>query len=226
LGFVVSVMEGEGHSVESFAYADEFYNKDNNSNELEPGQGNPTTFGFLQLLEDLEDVRDDWVSDFEDPTQVMLLGHSHGTVWAHTAMHLMDDLDIEVVIDLDSVSSNWEYEVPWSGVGDDWADVIDDYGGSWPFDIAHPRDAWNIPGVSGAQDTEDTLPNNNVSVNLEVQSAPFLSGSLYDDDNNHRLNGSTSGIHRYSSSSEDHGEVAEPNSAAMNWVRSKLRALY
>lgn len=226
LGFVVSTMQGEGYSVESFAYADEFYNKDNNSNELEPGQGNPTTFGFLQLLEDLEAVRDDWVSDFDNPTRVMFLGHSHGTVWVHTAVYIMDDLDIEMVIDLDGVVSNWEQEVFLTGIGDDWADVITDYGGSWPFDIAHPRDAWNVPGVSGAQDTEDTLPNHNVTRNLEVQSDPFSSGGLYDDDDNHRLNGSTSGIHRHSSSSEDHGEVAEPNSTAMNWVRQRLRSLY
>lgn len=63
-----------GHTAEIRAYADEFYNSDAAGNTFEPGEGSPVTFGFLQLKADLEWLRDTWVADFDDPTQVVVSG--------------------------------------------------------------------------------------------------------------------------------------------------------
>ncbi|HZJ09072.1 MAG TPA: hypothetical protein VFD39_05210, partial [Trueperaceae bacterium] len=44
------------------------------SEELEPG--------YLQAQAYLDAVKRDWISGYADPTRVVLVGHSHGTVWA------------------------------------------------------------------------------------------------------------------------------------------------
>ena len=103
-GRIADTLAGWGNSVEVWAYSDEFYNRDSNTAELLPGEGDPIYLGFLQLYEDLQFARDTWVADFEDPTRVLVVAHSHGVVWAHTALHVVDDLPVEFMIDFDGKS--------------------------------------------------------------------------------------------------------------------------
>ncbi|GEM_PF-1541103 len=221
-------LEAWGYSTQQWAYADEFYNRDTETNELLPGEGEPYVYGFLQLHEDLKFIRDTWVADFEDPTKVLVLAHSHGVVWAHTALHVVDDLSVEVAIDFDGKSLGWEGENILFDFGDDWAGTIaaynDAYGVTWPFDIGDAEAAWLVPGVDGAQDVEDVIPDS-LTYNLELQAMPGILLPVPDDDDNHRLDGSSEGIIRFESQSEDHTEIHRPDSEGVDWALTQLAAL-
>ena len=176
LDLVHTTMESYGFTVESFAYSDEFYNRDAGLNNYhanawlsghdgaEPtGSGWPDSQGFLQVISDMEYIRDNWQSDFDDPTRVMFLAHSHGDVWAHQAFRTVEDLDIEIAIDLDGYSSFWSYQYWWTNYGDEWGDVIDDYNdtyGTSYYDEAYS--SWYVDGL-GYEDVEDVLPQDNVT---------------------------------------------------------------
>ncbi len=214
-----------GYSVEVWAYADELYNRDAQTAKLLPGEGEPITFGFLQLHDDLNALRDAWIADFDDPTRVLVVAHSHGVVWAHTALHVVDDLPVELLVDLDGVSMGWEEDSLLAGFGDDWDDAISQYNQKydvvWPFNIGDAEAGWSLPEVNGAQDVEDVIPDS-VLFNLEVQADFSLLFPFPDDDDNHRLDGSGDGIDRYSSKDQDHFDIYKPNGAAMAWVRERM----
>ncbi len=237
-----TTMEGYGYTVESFGYADEFYNRDADLNSYyanawlsghdgpEPtGSGYPDSWGFLQVVSDMEYIRDNWQADFVDPTQVMFVAHSHGDVWAHQAFRSVEDLDIEVAIDLDGYSSYWAEEAWWTNFGDDWEDVISDYNNRYGTNYPTTADdSWYVAGV-GNEDVEDVIPQDNVTYCFEVQASDTWNTSyiwVNDDDDNHRPDGSTTGIYTFDSSDEDHMEVIEPGGDGMNWVLSQLDALY
>ncbi len=112
--------------------------------------------------------------------------------------------------------------------GDHWAEVINEYnqqfGMSWPFDIADPEGGWDVPGV-GTADVEDVIPDS-VLYNLELQATASFVFPVPDDDDNHRLDGSVDGIILFESDDEDHLDLPEENSQAMNWTIAKLGELY
>ena len=210
-----------GYEVLLLDFADEFYNWVSTSDP-----NHVFVYGFLDMLEEMAFIRDEWVSDFVDPTRVILVGHSHGTVWAHIAAFLMPDLPIDLLVDLDGESLGWEGLVPGiPSVGDEWADVILDYsienGVTWPFAIWDPANSISVPGLSQWQDIEDVVPDH-VQLNVEVQSEdPVIS----DAEDNHRLDGSTTRIIT-GRTSEDHSELAEPNSDAVLWVKDVVQEFY
>ena len=113
--------------------------------------------------------------------------------------------------------------------GDEWGDVIDDYNdtyGTSYYDEAYS--SWYVDGL-GYEDVEDVLPQDNVTYCLEVQASDTWSSEtlwINDDDDNHRPDGSTTGISTYYASSQDHAEVIEPSGEGMDWVISELEALY
>ncbi len=225
---IAAVLTDAGASVEIWAYSDELYNRDAQTSQLLPGEGEPIYFGFLQLHEDLNALRDGWIAGFDDPTRVLVVAHSHGVVWAHTALHVVDDLPVELAIDLDGVSMGWEEDSLLAGFGDDWDDVIaqynQTYGATWPFDLGDAEAGWSLPGIEDPQDTEDVLPDS-VLINLELQSQFSLLFPFPDDDDNHRLGGGNEMIYRYSSDGQDHFEIYQPNGDAMDWVVAQMIVL-
>jgi hypothetical protein len=51
-----------------------------------------TESGFLEAQAYLNEVTTKWIADFENPTPIILLAHSHGTVWA--TLLAMNNLDV------------------------------------------------------------------------------------------------------------------------------------
>lgn len=187
------------------SYGDAFYSVPASA----PGEW--LVFGFLDHLAWLEDLRDAWVVGYRNPSTVVVLCHSHGCVWAHTALHVLEQsgapLPVALLIDLDAIATGWE------GAGDSWMSVINDYvlahGDPWPFDVADVTESWNIPGLP-AQDIVDVVPAS-VAGNIEVWSASLV---VSDRDPNHRLDGSETGIGFFMSAAE-HEDVDAAGSDAM-----------
>ncbi|MFZ5481116.1 MAG: hypothetical protein ACOZNI_30420 [Myxococcota bacterium] len=207
---VAAVLEEDGSSVETWSYGDDYETPQDTGNRV------PVT-GFVDLVDDLETLRDDWVDGQDDATRVVVLCHSHGCVWAHTALHVVDDLPVRVLIDLDAVSDGWEDDDATFGAGDEWASIIDADGRQWPFDIADAADAWDIPGQNVYLDVEDVIPDS-VRVNLEVWSDGSL---VWDEEPNVRLDGSSDDV-LLLRADEGHSEVDDVGSDALDWVSGEL----
>lgn len=206
------VIEDEGLSVETWTYVDELYSWTRGSEVL--------VYGYLALVQDLEWVEQNWIADFDNPTRIVLLGHSHGVVWAHSAA-IAVEVPIEVLIDLDGVCMNWEDDDWAFGVGDDWNQEVDRYEQrngqlSW-FDLSNPCDSWDL-GPGQAMNIDDVVPWN-VGVNLEVRSNDWL---LFDSQDNLRYDGTSDTLTFMSDLS--HMNILDPSGDAMAWVRGRLRS--
>jgi hypothetical protein len=172
-------------------------------------------FGYLQLVADLEWIQQNWIDGAADPTRIVILAHSHGTVWAHIACSVLPQVSVEVLISLDGVCLQW---------ADDHAASIGAYyanfGNPWSWDISAPCDRWSVPGVVDPQDTEDIVFDN-VVAHLEVRSNgafPFIR----DEQINHRPDGTQDDIFRFDSSNDSHSEVHAPSRESMLWVLDRL----
>jgi hypothetical protein len=182
-------------------------------------------FGFLTLLYEIDLVLDYWIADFDNPTRVIVVAHSHGGVWAHSALMLRPLLPVDVLIDLDTNALCWEEDLVCGFIGDHWKSEIDYYvqeeDPGWWFDVGNAADSWDVPGMTYLQDIEDLVPNS-VLLNLEVHGNSSLA---YDNQYNHRLDGSQTGLwgHYFD---ESHREITYAGSDAMEWVADSLEAVY
>ena len=224
---IINTIEFHGYSSLVLSYADEFYNRAPNGDWLTPSMdGDVEDYGFLQAMWEMPWVRDSWIADFDNPTRVIVLAHSHGTVWAHSALFLLPDLPVDILIDLDGVSLGWESDTWTFGIGDDWRSIIESYndanGITWSYDFWNAADNWVVPGLP-PQDVEDIAPDS-AWLDIEVLARSTLS-MPNDDFSNHRLDGSTASIWSYQSV-EDHAGVDDPDSDAMLWVAAQLDDLY
>ena len=193
-------------------YADLLYHTDANRDGV---PDDPDKLGFVDLLALLDWIYLNWIADFEDPTRIVLVAHSHGTDWAHIAVSIRQHIPIAYLITLDGICLAWECE--HSENVKDWMDAS---GEQFAWDISEPCDAFSIPGRSEPYSAKDVaFPN--VEVNLEVRSSDFL---LRDCCPNYRLNGSRSGIHTYDAA-EGHSDVTLADSDAMAWVIGMLGEL-
>ena len=223
IGAITALLSEENtRLVYAWDHADEFYSRDSAGNELTPYDTSDfVSFGFLHLLEDLRFIQNEWVEGVEEPTRVVLVGHSHGVVWNHIAAHMVPDLPIDVMVDYDGTSEAWDGIGPTGLTADGWDQVILDYsaatGAVWPFEVWLARDAWEVDGAASPVDIEDLVPPN-VAVNLEIHSDGLL---LFDEDANVRSDGSIDGIELFESF-EGHDEVADPTSDATEWVLDYL----
>lgn len=185
--------------------------------------GTPAAFGFLSLLNVLRYTRDELVSDWDNPTRVIVVAHSHGTVWAHLGLHVLEGegapLPVDLVIDFDAVSDGWQTK-GFIGFGDAWGAVMTEYttrtGTVWPFAVWNVVDAFAIPGVVPPQDIEDIVPNFAL-FNLEVWAAsgPFPTISP-DREINHRLSGTLDGVLLFRSVESHNGTVRVGSDSVTN----------
>ena len=169
--------------------------------------------GFLQLLETMQTVFDNWIDGFDNPTHLVLVAHSHGATWAHIACAEMLHIPIEYVVTLDGICLQWPCE--HDATIDGWVRRNSPFS----FDISQPCDNWPVVGAGIQFNTKD-IAFRNVRFNLEVQSTGLVS----DPTDNRRLNGSTTGIHTMTFA-EDHGRVHEATSNAMTWVMDMIMTL-
>lgn len=218
---IAEPMTSAGFSVGYIAFTDNFYD--------EPVGGTPSALGYLSLLGTLANVRDQWISDFANPTRLIVVGHSHGAVWSHLALHTLDGwgtpVPVDFLIDLDAVSDGWQ-EKAFLGFGDDWGNVLYGYtvreGVSWPFDPWNVVDAFSVPGVGNAEDIEDIVPASAL-INIEVWSSDGT--SIRDRDQNHRRDGSLTDLYFFMSE-ENHENTVLPRSDAVQAVQQALRDGY
>ena len=181
-------------------------------------------YGFLQAIAEMSFWRDYAITGFDNPTRVIVLAHSHGTVWAHATMFLLPDLPVDILIDLDGVSWAWESEELLSG--DRWGEIIEAYNDlndiEWSFEFWHAADNWQVDGLP-SQDIEDIAPPS-AWLNIEVIANSIYPGP-WDDWTNHRTNGTTDGIWTFHSE-RSHGGVTQPDSDAMIWIGQQMESLY
>ena len=159
----------------------------------------------------------------------MFVAHSHGVVWSHQAFRTVTDLDIELAIDFDGYSMVWEEEAWPLTYGDNWSDRISEYNDAYGTSFhTQASSDWYVIG-EGFEDVEDVLPQTNVTYCLEVQASSewnTSAGWVNDDDDNHRPDGSTTGITTYYAASQDHSVVAAPDGEGMEWVLDQLETMY
>jgi len=212
---VAAVYERRGLTTAIWDYGDAFYT-------WVDGDDDVLVWGWLDLVAHLRSVERRWMRGFVDPTRIVVVAHSHGTVWAHSALW-ETGVPVETLIDLDGVCLAWEDD-SWSfGMGDAWMSVIDTYTASsgepaW-FDLANGCDSWSVPGVDRPQDIKEVVPDS-ARLNLEVTSSDWL---LYDANVNWRADGTYGDIYGFSSE-ENHSGVLDPQSDAMRWVVDALEA--
>ncbi|MEM8883770.1 MAG: hypothetical protein AAGD14_06875 [Planctomycetota bacterium] len=171
----------------------------------------PLRFGARQLIRDLEEIYETWVKDQAEPTRIVILAHSHGAVWAHNVIAALPDIPIDILVSIDGVTTQWE-----SDHADSLTDWFNANGNPFAFDLRDVSDAWLVNSV--ARDTKD-VAFDTIGVNIEVQSNDFL---IFDDVDNLRIDGSETGIRRLFASGDDHGEVHEPGTEAMNFVIDEI----
>ncbi|HJN75337.1 MAG TPA: hypothetical protein QGF58_15520 [Myxococcota bacterium] len=214
-GAIATALREQGHHAEIWDYADALYTWESSRS------GEVLVWGFLDLVAHLEWVEENWIAEYDNPTRVVVVAHSHGVVWAHSALLAAEGVPVEVLVDLDGVCLSWESDESTVGIGDDWTSVIDshvaEYGDPWWFDLADACDSWAIPGLQNPADIEDVVPDN-VILNLEVGSSDWL---LYDAQHNRRLDGTQTGIHGFTSA-ENHAGLLRPTSDAMEWVVARV----
>ncbi len=211
---IEEVLEAEGLEVRTWNYVDELYSWASGDQVV--------AYGYLSLVADLEWVERHWIADFDNPTRIVLVGHSHGVVWAHSAV-MATQIPIEVLVDLDGICLNWEDDDWALGFGDDWAQIVDayerDHGALAWFDLANPCDSWNL-GTGEALNIDDVVPWN-VRTNLEVRSSDWL---LYDSQDNLRYDGSSDTL--TFQSQEGHIRTVDPSSDSIRWVARELRSAF
>ena len=223
---VAGALEGLGASVAVWDHGDAFWNHDAAGVALSPlDAGEPVSFGFLQLIIDMESIRDQWIAAYDNPTKIVVLGHSHGVVWAHLAAHLVPEAPVDVLIDLDGDVEGWDFEGPTGVSVDGWDQVLLDYtnanGIDWPFDVWAVRDSWAVDGVATLMDVEDVVPTS-AALNLEVWGAGQL---LRDQNPNLRLDGSDSNVLRLETTLS-HEALARGGTEATAWIAEQLVAWY
>ncbi len=206
----------EGFAVSAFAATDNFFDE-------------PDALGFLSLVQGLLDIREELVARWDNPTRFIVVAHSHGAVWAHLALFVLEGwgapLPVDVLVDLDALSLGWE-DKAFLGIGDAWAPIIRaharDTGQMWPFDIANASDSVRIPGLTSPQDIEDVVPDS-VLINLEVWSDDGL--GVRDSQLNHRLDGSERDLVLFRAL-ENHETTDDPRSQSVTWAARQLRTIY
>jgi hypothetical protein len=207
---IVAALQDRGLTVEVANFADRLAAPDLNQD----GQpDNTEQYGFSELLATMEDVYDNWMAGFDNPTKLVIVAHSHGAVWAHVATSVMSHVPVSCLVTLDGVCLLWDCEH-----ADEVTAWVAANSVQVPWDIAHPCGIWQIPGKTALYDTKD-VAFDNVVLNLEVESSdPFVSDCC----ENVRLDGSSKGILTFVSG-ESHNEVRQADGAAMTWVEDTIR---
>lgn len=221
---VVDVIEARGRTVGYGAFADSLYDWENTST------GEVLAYGWLTMLAFLDFIRTEWVADFDNPTRVVVLGHSHGTVWAHLALMVLElegaPIPVDVLVDLDGISIGWETDVGTAFIGDTWTSELiahaERTGTAWPFEVWNAADSFFVPGLTEPQDVEDVVPNS-VAVNLEVWSDDGL--GVRDTQPNWRRDGTMRNVFRMQSV-ENHEDTRQPWSDSVQWVVESIDAAY
>lgn len=182
--------------------------------------------GYLGLVNDVRRIQAVWPRAQGGP-RLVVVGHSHGSVWSHLLTRTTPEIRYDVQIDLDGVCTFW--------AGDYQAETMRRSAEVEALNVLSPlRACETVDTPAGPRLSKDIVwPN--VDRNLEVQSKhyPARAGAaggqplsyLFDRVTNIRLDGTRTGIQRLVSRSDDHSAVTNPRSEGMQWVTGRLAAL-
>jgi hypothetical protein len=194
-------------------YADIFESVDADNDGI---TDDPEKRGFLDLVVLLQNINDNWIKGFDNPTRIVIVAHGHGAVWAHMVTSILSEVPIEYLITLDGTCELWECEF-----ATEVADWLAANGDPYPWDIAGPCGLWPVQGQTGDYDTSDVVFSN-VRYNLEVQSND---PDVRDEVDNRRLDGTRTDIDTFFSANEDHDDVRLVGSDALTWVDQRIRTI-
>ena len=181
-------------------------------------------FGYLSAETTLEAIRDTWIRDYQNPTRLVLVAHSHGNQFMSLLAMNHPEVTFDYAVYLDAICFQWDADHIKSGR---FASV---YGAqaNWPRPLnvlGAACDTLVLPGIYDAQDISDVVPDN-VMYALEVRSYGMLGlPAVYDDDENHRFDGSRKGIIGIYQDDESHMRVDDGDSRAMAWVTGSIAKL-
>lgn len=206
LDAIAGAVRKNGWSTRTLGYAASL------TDRVNTGTGQLATHsGFLTLIADLRVIVNRDIEGVRNPSRLILVGHSHGTVWSHLLTALNPDLPVEIQVDFDGVCAYWQsdnqgdFEAAGLGTLIDFERVCRTRDSALGGD---PNDLQNV--VYGA-----------VRTNLDVHSRDPL---LLDLTKNARPDGSHVGI--YSADfAESHSGVTQPGSAALTWVTQSVENL-
>lgn len=186
------------------------------SEELEPG--------YLQAQAYLDQVKRDWIVGRNDPTRVVLVGHSHGTVWA--SLLAMNNLDVtfDTFVSLDAIC--WQWWARHRGFVSE-AYLDSPWPIPYPLDHGDPCGSLRVPGRSQPMDINDVV-GANVVFGLEVRTRFRMltldPNVLADDDPNLRINGTAMNIWGIEAT-ETHSDLGRYYNQSIAWVTSMIGAL-
>lgn len=227
LAAIAKVFEQRGLKTEVHGYAERITTDFTSRRSKLPQRG------ILDLLGDYQRLIAKDVTGRSNPARVILVGHSHGAVWAHYLTTLFGQVPVAALIDLDANCAAWNVDHSPELVATRSSVAQAAIWGNDPQ--RSPLLACNSVLVGGKTvRLKDTVwPN--VAVNLEVQSKrwPASSGDtpgfyvnyLFELTPNQRLDGGTSGIKTFVSAREDHSGVSYAKSQAIGWVTGQLETL-
>ncbi|MEM6428699.1 MAG: PKD domain-containing protein [Deinococcota bacterium] len=208
-----NTLQAEGYSVEYQSYAARL------SADV-PSVFTDPPVGYLEAEAYLENVYNDWIDGFDNPTRVITVGHSHGTVWMNLLLFNQPDISVDYAISLDGICLVW-----WDDHEPSIQDYYDRQGFMRPFPLASgsPCNRIEVSGQLSLKDLNDVMPDN-VRVNLEVQAGRFIPS---DTQENFRLDGSRQGIYTIRPSQTHGGTsgVHYHDGPGMSWVSQQLQTL-
>lgn len=155
--------------------------------------------------------------------KLVVVGYSHGTVWAHLLVRSHPEIPVALQIDLDGVCGGWHFDHDPSF----WALPQD---ADWRLKAA--IEACEPTRVRGRWMSPKDIVWPNVAQHLEVRSKnwPHATGDaggyeynfLFDRVRNSRPDGSREGLQEFISFRDDHSRLQYINSDAVKWLTEKI----
>jgi len=203
---IASAVRKNGWSVQTFGYAASLQDRTNT------GTGQLATHqGFLSLAADLRAIVQRDIQGVRNPSKLILVGHSHGTVWSHLLTALNPELPVEIQVDFDGVCGYWQSDNQGDFQAAGLGNIVNFEQVCRSRDSAlggDPQDLQNV--VYGA-----------VRYNLDIHSTGPL---VLDRTSNARPDGSRAGIFS-GAFDEGHSGVVLSGSSALNWVSQGVTTL-
>ncbi len=183
---------------------------------------------YAAFVAKLGQIRDTWINGVQDPTRVVVVGHSHGVVRSHAAIRAVPDCPVELLVDLDGSSVGWSLLTH----GPENAQIGGAPEGAYNLGVqilcpAHPA----VMSAAGNHDLEDVVFPHVVKA-YEVRSAELVINPAnltqfipYDERWNARTDGTTTGL-TCVYSGLGHAEAAIAGGLTMtgatNWILTQL----
>ena len=229
--------EGLGHSVQAYSYAATVSQSMNFHGHA----------GYWEAQRQLDWVYTNWVAGFDNPTRLILVGHSHGAVWSSLLAMENPHVTFDVGVYLDGVCNSWEQDNLYFGFWTDRNLVAEFYAGvGAPYPatldiLGGACNAYPVPGF-GTKHLKDVVPWN-VTVGVELHSDPatvllpdVVGGGavietqgkctggdwvgVKDQHLNLRPDGSLTDLYIYYATAQDHCELVEHGGPAMQSLLS------